>query len=97
MKTKTSFTLNQRIKAATIVFAVMAAVNITLLTAFKMHGQEITFSTAAGAPLLTGLTLGGLVALTMNTAKCSIQLTLWILTSIASAAAFICATSMIFF
>lgn len=97
METKTSFTLAQRIKAATTVFSVMTVANLALLLVFGMRGQSIAFSTAVGAPVLAGLTLGGLFALTMSKASFSVQLTFWILTSIVSALAFTVATYMIFF
>lgn len=97
METKKSFTLDQRIKAATTVFAVMAIANCVLLLAFRMSGQDIAFSTAVGVPILAGLTLGGLFALTMSQATFNVQLTFWILTSIVSALAFAVATHMIFF
>lgn len=97
METKTSFTLDQRIKAATTVFAAMAIVNFVLLLVFRMSGQDIAFSTAVGVPILTGLTLGGVFALTMSKATFRVQLTFWILTSTVSALTFAVATRMIFF
>ncbi|MGP5115679.1 hypothetical protein [Corynebacterium casei] len=97
MDTKARFTLNQRIKAATTVFAVMAVANAVLLLVFSTSGQDIAFSTAAGVPILAGLTLGGLFALTMGRASFNVQMSFWILTSAVSALAFTLATYMIFF
>lgn len=96
METKTRFTLKQRIKAATTVFAVIAVAYAVLLLVFRIGGQDVAFSTAAGVPILAGLTLGGLFALTMGKANFKVHLIFWILASAISALAFALATYMIF-
>ncbi|WP_268876431.1 hypothetical protein [Corynebacterium yudongzhengii] len=42
---------------------------------FWLTGQTIAFSTAVGAPILLGLSLGGVVGLALDKATTKVQLT----------------------